>query len=100
IQPFLGLGLIVAIILAALYYYFYELNVQKELKQNYLLLFSLIFILSLLLMKCVSLLQLLQYPEIGFIFPAAMAAMLIRILINERLAILITIVLAICGSVM
>ncbi len=99
IQPFVGLFLIIVIALSALYYYFHELNAQSEVKQSYLLLFSLIFILSILLMKVISFFQDSDYSEIGYIFPAAMGAMLIKILIDEKLALYFTIILAICGSI-
>jgi membrane-associated HD superfamily phosphohydrolase len=99
IQPFVGLGLIIFIILAALYYYFNELNLQSELKQSYLLLFSIIFALSIFIMKGISLFPEFKYSEICFIFPAAMGAILIRILIDERMAVLFTVIMAICGSI-
>ncbi|WNS74340.1 HD family phosphohydrolase [Bacillus sp. DTU_2020_1000418_1_SI_GHA_SEK_038] len=99
IQPFVGLGLIIFITLAALYFYFNELKLQSELKQSYLLLFSLIFALSILMMKGISFFPELKYSEISFIFPAAMGAILIRNLINERMAVLFTIIMAICGSI-
>lgn len=99
IQPFIGLSLIIMIFLSALYYYFHELKVQSEVKQNYLLLFSLVFILSILLMKAISFFQESDYSEIGYIFPAALGAMLIKILIDERLALYFTIIMAISGSI-
>ena len=100
IQPFVGLAMLIFIFLAALYYYFYSLDEKKETKQNYLMLFSLIFLLSILLMKTVSLFSIFEYSDIAFIFPAAMGAMLLKILIDEKLAILVTIIMAICGSIM
>jgi len=99
IQPFVGLALLVFIFLAALYYYFHSLEEKKEMKQNYLLQFSFIFLLSILLMKAISLIDVWEYADIVFIFPAAMGAMLIKILINEQLAVLVTIITSICGSV-
>lgn len=97
--PFIGLLLIIAIILSATAYYFYELDVKSETKQNYLLLFSTIFVLSILLLKGISLLRPFEYSEVGYVFPAAMGAMLIKILIDERLALIWTVIIAICGSI-
>lgn len=37
--------------------------------------------------------------EIAYIFPAAMAPMLIKILLNERFALIVTILMATCGSI-
>ncbi|MFE8695389.1 HD family phosphohydrolase [Cytobacillus sp. FJAT-53684] len=98
-QPFFGLALITLIILAALYYYFYELKVHADTKQSYLLLFGIIFALSILLMKGISFFHEFKYSEISYIFPAAMGAMLIKILIDERMAVLFTIIMGICGTI-
>lgn len=99
-QPFVGLALLVLVILLALYHYFYSLDEKMETKQNYLMLFSIIFIFSIILMKTVSLLHVLEYANIAFIFPAAMGAFLIKILIDEKIAVLFTIITGICGSIM
>jgi cyclic-di-AMP phosphodiesterase PgpH len=98
-QPFMGLTLIILIMLVAIYYSFYELRVTPETKQSYLLLFSIIFILSIMIMKMVSLFQQFDYAEIGYIFPATMGALLIKILMDEKLSIVFTIISAICGSI-
>ncbi|MDZ5470945.1 HD family phosphohydrolase (plasmid) [Bacillus sp. 31A1R] len=99
VKPFVGLAIIIGIILLAMYYYFHELNIKNETKQSYLLLFSLIFLLSIVLLKGISFLQQFEFSEVGYFFPAALGAMLIKILIDERLAVLWTIILAICGSI-
>ncbi|MDP4162130.1 MAG: HD family phosphohydrolase [Bacillota bacterium] len=98
LKPFLGLALIIGLIVAVIYYYFYELKEDAEKKQTYMLLFGLIFSLSLFLMKMVSLLEKLNYSEMGYLFPAAMGGLLIKILIDEKLAIITSIILAVCGS--
>ena len=68
-------------------------------KHTHLMQFSLIFLLSILLMKVISLIDVLEYADLVYIFPAAVGAMLIKILINENLAVLVTIITAICGSI-
>lgn len=97
-RPFIGLGMIVFLILFALYFVFNEMENAVK-KQKYLLIFSIIFITSILLMKLISLFEEFDYSELGYIFPAAMAAMLIKILIDERLALFQMVVLSICGSI-
>ncbi|PLR85903.1 hypothetical protein CVD25_04075 [Bacillus canaveralius] len=99
IKPFAGLVLFISILLLALYYYFNE-KTPEDKKQTNLLLFSLIFVLSIIIMKLISLLQMYEYADIGYVFPAAMGAMLIKILIDERLAIFMTIAMAVCGSIL
>jgi cyclic-di-AMP phosphodiesterase PgpH len=99
-KPFLGLALFILLFLSVIYYYFYQLKTNEEKKQTYLLLFGIVFAVSVLLIKMISILQILNYPGIGYLFPAAMGGMLIKILIDEKLAILTSIVLAVCGSLL
>ncbi|WP_226646738.1 HD family phosphohydrolase [Mesobacillus subterraneus] len=97
-KPFIGLAMLVALILFSLFVIFNEMeNVDK--KQKNLLIFSIIFITSILLMKLVSLFDEFEYSEIGYLFPAAMGAMLIKMLINERLALFQMAILAVTGSI-
>lgn len=97
-MPFIGLAMIIGLILFALYFIFNEMD-NRDKKQKYLLIFSLIFITSVLLMKLISVFEEFEYSDMGYIFPAAMGAMLIKILINERLALFQMVVLAICGTI-
>lgn len=99
LKPFIGLALLLVIIISALYYYFYAYKVDDEAKQNHMLLFSILLILSISLMKIISIFQQFEYSELGYIFPAAMGTMLIKILIDERLAVLHALAMAICGSI-
>ncbi|WHY84759.1 HD family phosphohydrolase [Neobacillus novalis] len=99
-KPFIGLVVLIIIILSAVYYYFYQMKSLPEQRQTFLLLYGIIFILSILIMKLVSLLQIFNYTGIGYLFPAAMGGMLIKILIDEKLAILTAIIMAVCGSVL
>lgn len=101
IQPFIGLGLIILAILSALY--FYTLKRTSKKKENniqFYLMFFLIFSVTVLLMKTISAFQQFEYTEIGYIFPAAMAVMLIKILMEEKSALLVTVILAVCGMIM
>lgn len=99
VLPFVGLVLLILTMLAAVYYYFIELDASSEKKQTYMLLFSIIFILSIVIMKIISLFQEFDYSEIIYLFPAAMGTMLIKILMDEKPAILLAIITSICGSI-
>ncbi|KYD11593.1 hypothetical protein B4102_1496 [Heyndrickxia sporothermodurans] len=99
VKPYIGLGIFVFLIIGSLFLYFTTFRVKEEKKQNYLILLSFIFIISLILMKIVGIISDLELDNIGYIFPAAMAPMLIRILLNERFAFILTIILAACGSI-
>ncbi|MED1205094.1 HD family phosphohydrolase [Heyndrickxia acidicola] len=99
IKPFVGLAVFVLLIIGGLYIYFAKMRMPEEKKQNELLMLSFIFIISLILMKIVSLTDDLNLPEAAYIFPAALAPMLLRFLVNERFAFIVTIFLAACGSI-
>lgn len=98
-KPFLGLLILITIILLAVNYYFYQTKAQSEKRQTNLLLFGIIFILSIFILKVISMLQIFNYSGIGYLFPAAMGGMLIKILIDEKLGILTSIIMAVCGSI-
>jgi membrane-associated HD superfamily phosphohydrolase len=98
-KPFLGLGLFILIIIAGVVYYFEKKDSPISKKNNSLLLYCLIFAITILLMKIVSLFQKIDYTHIGYIVPVAMGAILVKLLLNERLAILTCMIFAICGSI-
>ncbi|WP_064091452.1 HD family phosphohydrolase [Rossellomorea aquimaris] len=98
-KPIIGLGIFIIVIISTLYYFFYTLEVTEERKQNYLILTSIIFVISLLIMKIVGLMEQLDINDIAFIFPAAFTGMILRILLNERIAMLMVFILAACSSI-
>jgi putative nucleotidyltransferase with HDIG domain len=99
-KPLIGLMVLIMIILSSIYYYFYQMKSLPEKRQTYLLMFGIIFIFSIIIMKIISMLEIFNYAGIGYLLPAAMGGMLIKILIDEKLAILMSIVMAVCGSVL
>jgi putative nucleotidyltransferase with HDIG domain len=98
-NPFYGLALLIAIFLVGIYHYFYQLKTTDEKKHTNMLIFGMIFSISVLIMKMTSLMQTFNFSGISYLFPAALAGMLIKILIDENLAILTTAIMAVCGSV-
>jgi cyclic-di-AMP phosphodiesterase PgpH len=99
-KPFVGLMILITIILTSVYFYFYQMKEQPEKSQTNLLLFGIVFILTFFILKIISMLQIFNYSGIGYLFPAAMGGMLIKILIDEKLAILSCIIFSIFGSVL
>jgi cyclic-di-AMP phosphodiesterase PgpH len=99
-KPFMGLVVLITIIISSLYYYFYQIESFPEKRQTDLLLYGMIFLLSIFIMKIISTLQIFNYAGIGYLYPAALGGMLIKILIDEKLAILMSIILAVCGSIL
>ncbi|RFU61331.1 HD family phosphohydrolase [Bacillus sp. V59.32b] len=99
VVPFLGLFLFITLIMSALFYYFYLSHNSDERKVTQMLMLSIVLVLSLLVMKIFSVFSSLQYSDLGFYFPAAMAAMLVKNLLNERFAAAITIILGAFGAI-
>ncbi|WRP05314.1 HD family phosphohydrolase [Rossellomorea aquimaris] len=98
-KPYIGLALFVLVVISSLYYFFFTLEVTEERKQNYLILTSIVFVISLLIMKIVGLIEQLEINDIAFIFPAAFTGMILRILLNERIAMMMVFILSACSSI-
>lgn len=96
-KPFIGLGILVLLIITGIIYFFEKKD--NKIKNNSLLLYCFIFTITLLLMKILSLFQKIDYNHIGYIVPVAMGAMLVKLLLNERIAFLTSMIFAICGSI-
>lgn len=99
-KPYIGLGFFILLFIAVIYYYFYEMKESIEKKQNDMMLFGIVFSLSILIMKMISMLQTFDFPGVNYLLPAAMGGMLIKIFIDEKLAIITSIILAVCGSIL
>ncbi|WP_044339611.1 HD family phosphohydrolase [Rossellomorea aquimaris] len=98
-KPYIGLALFVLVVISSLYYFFYTLEVTEERKQNYLILTSIVFVISLLIMKIVGLIDQMEINDIAFILPAAFTGMILRILLNERIAMMMVFILSACSSI-
>ncbi len=90
----------IGLFIATLVYYFEKQKQNLKFKNQSILLFSIITTLLLVIMEVVSLFQKMEYNNIGYLVPIAAGAILIKLLMNERIAILGSIILAICGSMM
>ncbi|MDR4888985.1 HD family phosphohydrolase [Fredinandcohnia sp. QZ13] len=99
IQPFIGLALIIVLVIGVLVYHFYNEIPTDRHRNIYLLIFAIVFTITILLMKGISIFQQIDYSDIGYIVPVAMGAMLIKLLINEKVAILSSMIFAVCGSI-
>lgn len=99
IQPFAGLAMIILLMMGAIVYHFHNEIPTDRHRNIYLLLFAIIFSLSIVLMKMISLFQQIDYSEIGYIVPIAMGALLVKLLINEKVAIISSMIFAVCGSI-
>ncbi|MDR4215672.1 hypothetical protein FO492_22430, partial [Bacillus paralicheniformis] len=74
--------------ISALIYYFERQYSSRIPKNKSLMLFSLITAIVLIVMEVISLFQQLEIGHIAYLVPIAMGVMRMKLLINERLAIL------------
>ncbi len=96
VQPLVGLLLLIVIMISSVMHYVKSLTVNAD---RSLLLYMIVFTVTILIMKILSLFQGIEISEIGFLAPVAAGGLLIRMLLNERLAVISSIMLSICGSV-
>ncbi|MCF6408529.1 HD family phosphohydrolase [Pseudalkalibacillus salsuginis] len=95
--PYIGLGILVLLITSFLIYFLRDLIGEKKKENIKLIIYVLMFSITLILMKITSLLSI-YYPSVAFIVPVALGTMMIKMLIDEQTAIISSIVFAICGS--
>ncbi len=99
IDPYLGLVLFILLTLTGFYQFFYLSKTKGENQHNQLLIFSLVLILSLIMMKIFSSIVDFPYIDFAYFFPGAMAAMLIKMLLNTRLSVAMSILLGMYGTI-
>lgn len=95
LMPLIGLILFVVVLMFLVFSYFNSKNDKK--KQKEFLIFSVVLIISLIFMKGISLIPI-DHLDLAFIFPAAMCSMLLKILLNDRLGFIGTVILAASGA--
>lgn len=98
--PYLGLALFIGIMLTFLGVYISTSRLPIKTNNNHLLMFVLIFILNLVVMKVISIGQILEYTGIGFVAPVAFATMLMTTLLHQRLAVFSSFIFGLIAGVM
>lgn len=97
--PYIGLALLVLLIVGMLAYYLKEAKTTVQHNNSHLVLFMLIFIVTLLFIKMSSLLEGIGLIGIGFIVPIALGAMLLTTLIHPRISLFSSVLFAVIGSI-
>ncbi|WP_070120666.1 HD family phosphohydrolase [Bacillus marinisedimentorum] len=98
--PYMGLAVIVIMLTVMIAYYFKGFEPVSRDKNVYYIMYLLIFLLLFVSGKLTSLYQGLGEFEIGYLVPAAFSAMMIKMLMNERLAVMTSVIFAVAGSIM
>lgn len=91
--PYYGLFLFVLIVMAGLYYFMKEER-EKEHFRKYVTIYALLFTLTLVVMKVLSISTALGLTSLMYAVPIAAGAMMIKMLFNEELAVVSTIIFA------
>ncbi|CAM3116868.1 HD family phosphohydrolase [Filibacter tadaridae] len=100
VKPIAGLSLFVLFIAFILFLHFNTWRANSSIKKKALFIVITIFFLLVILMKLISLIEKDFDVLLAFLFPTALAPMLVKLLTNERLAIMTTIITAATAGVM
>lgn len=96
-KPYIGLIIFILLLLAIIYFNFTGNRLDWKNNKGFLI-FTVTIIASVVFMKGISLIPLKQY-DIGYLFPAAITAMMLKIFLNDRSAFTGTIILALAGAI-
>ena len=100
LKPYVGLVLLIIIQMLFFYMIFNNAkNMKIEHKIRNLLIVSIIYVLSIGFMELLGIVDREFDLLLGFLFPAALAPMMIRMLVGERIAVLVTMMLGISAGV-
>lgn len=99
VLPFVGLGLLIAFIFMGLLYFYRIYERKTEKNPANLLIFGLVYAISILLLKGISTLSAMEGNDFSFFIPAALGTMLLKVLLDDRYAISFTIMLSIFGAI-
>lgn len=100
IKPILAIALFVFVVMSMIYMHFANWRESSMVKKKSLSIVLAVYLLNIILMKLIALLE----PEfdllIAFLFPTALASVLIKLLINDRMAILLSILTAATAGIL
>ena len=99
-KPVLGLAILIVLQMAFLFVLFERSKQSIEKKRQELFVTAIVYSVSVILMKLLSLLSDDFDATIAFLYPTALATMLVRLLVNEKAAILVTILTAASAGVL
>ena len=99
-KPLAGLILFVLFVGAIIYMHFLSWRENRVVKKKALLIVLVVFFLLVIMMKLISLIEKDFDVLLAFLFPTALAPMLIKLLTNERLALMTTIITAATAGIL
>ncbi|WP_026286224.1 HD family phosphohydrolase [Salsuginibacillus kocurii] len=97
--PYIGLALFVFLVLGMYSFYITQANTTLRSTNSHLLMFILIFTVTLMLMKLTSRFEGLEAASTHWVVPAALGSMLMTHLLSYRIALFSSIFLALCATI-
>nr|WP_051314833.1 HD family phosphohydrolase [Alteribacter aurantiacus] len=97
--PYIGLAMLVLVMTAMVGYFLSDAKTSLRTNNTHLLMYVLIFSLTLVVMKVVSFTHLIDLAGISLIAPIAMGTMLMTVLLHPRVALFSSMILAITASI-
>ncbi|MCM3387972.1 HDIG domain-containing protein [Ureibacillus chungkukjangi] len=98
-KPVIGLTILVILQMAFMYILFNFSEMELQNKRKALFVTAIVYSFAIILMKVISLLSDQFDATIAFLYPTALATMLVRLLANEKAAVLVTILTAASAGV-
>ncbi|MFJ7735342.1 HD family phosphohydrolase [Lysinibacillus sp. NPDC097287] len=99
-KPIAGLAILILIQMMFMFILFERMETEERKKRNALLVTVIVYSLSIVLMKFIGLVADEFDVTIAFLFPTALAPMLVRLLADDRAAVLVTVMTAASAGVM
>ncbi|WP_413382423.1 HD family phosphohydrolase [Alkalihalobacillus sp. 1P02AB] len=99
VYPYIGLAILVILIMSVIGYHINEANTSLRHNNSHLVMFTLIFVLTVVLIKVFSLLEGLGITGLGYAVPVSVGAMLLTLLLSKRVAVFMSFIFAVIGSI-
>ncbi|WP_144569200.1 HD family phosphohydrolase [Bacillus pseudomycoides] len=99
-QPFVGLAIIIGVLLFFMHKQFESFLKLKREEKPYILAYTTIVAITVVLMKIISLFQKLEYAGIAYVVPVAMGTILVKLMIGDRFVFITSMIFSVCGSIM
>ncbi|MFD0768049.1 HD family phosphohydrolase [Bacillus sp. CGMCC 1.60114] len=99
-QPFLGLAIFIGVLLFFMHKQFEAFLKPNREDKPYILAYTTIVAITVVLMKIISLFQKLEYAGIAYIVPVAMGTILVKLMIGDRFVFITSVIFSVCGSIL
>lgn len=99
-QPYLGLAIFIGVLLFFMHKQFDAFLKTRREDKPYILAYTTIVAITVVLMKIISLFQKLEYVGIAYIAPVAMGTILVKLMIGDRFVFITSVIFSVCGSIL